>query len=140
MMKKIVLLVTLILCGVSVGAAQQKMYEPEKGSAERKALMNAIRTYDAARNSELKDEIFDVSALQVQGNWAFASVERNNLPEAAGGTHLAFLRKSGAGWKVMWSDYNDNEEVGIDALKRLRQSHNDFKKALADFAESRLAG
>jgi hypothetical protein len=140
MMKKIVLVVTLILFGASVGAAQQKMHEPEKESAERKALMDAIRVYDIARNSELKGEIFKVNALQVQGNWAFASVERLNLPEAAGGTHLAFLRKSGAGWKVMWSDYNDNEEVGVDALTRLRKEHNDFKKELASFAESHLAG
>jgi len=140
MMKKIVLLVTLILCGAFVGAAQQKMHEPEKESAVRKALMNAIRVYDVARNVELQGEIFKVSALQVQGNWAFASVERINLPEAAGGTHLAFLRKSGAGWKVMWSDYNDNQEIGVDALARLRQKHNDFKKELASFAESHLAG
>ncbi len=74
--------------------------------------MNAIRVYDVARNSDLEGEIFGVSALKVQGNWAFASVERTNLPEAGTGTHLAFLRKSGAGWKLMWSDYNDNGEVG----------------------------
>jgi hypothetical protein len=139
-MKKMVLLVTLILFGAAVGLAQQQMYEPEKGSAERKALMNNIRAYDMARNSDLEGEIFEVSALQVQGNWAFASVTRNNLPEAEGGTHLAFLRKSAAGWKVMWSDYNDNNEVGVDALRRLRKRHQDFYKELANFAESQLAG
>ncbi len=139
-MKKTILLVTLILFGASVGLAQKKMYEPKQGSAERKALMSAIRVYDVARNSDLEGEIFGISALKVQGNWAFASVERTNLPEAGEGTHLAFLRKSGAGWKVMWSDYNDNNEVGVDALTRLRKKHKDFAKALADFAESQLAG
>jgi hypothetical protein len=129
-------LVTLILLGASVALAQQKMYEPDKGSAERKALMNAIRVYDVARNSGLEGEVFEVTALKVQGNWAFASVERNNLPEAVGGTRLAFLRKSGAGWKVMWSDYNDNEEVGVEALTRLRRKHRDLYKELADFAEN----
>ncbi len=139
-MKKIILLVTLVLFGASVGLSQKKMSEPKQGSAERKALMSAIRVYDVARNSDLEGEIFGISALKVQGNWAFASVERTNLPEAGQGTHLAFLRKSGAGWKVMWSDYNDNGEVGVDALTRLRKKHKDFYKELADFAESRLAG
>ncbi len=139
-MKKTILLVTLILFGASVGLAQKKMYEPKKGSAERNALMNAIRVYDIARNSDLEGEIFGINALKVQGNWAFASVERTNLPEAGTGTHLAFLRKSGAGWKLMWSDYNDNNEVGGDALTRLRKKHKDFAQVLADFAESQLAG
>lgn len=139
-MKKMILLVALILVGASVGLAQKKMYEPNKGGAERKALMNAIRVYDVARNSDLDGEIFGITDLKVQGNWAFASVERTNLPEAGQGTHLAFLRKSGAGWKVMWSDYNNNSEVGVDALTRLRKKHKDFYKELADFAGSRLAG
>jgi hypothetical protein len=140
MMKKIILLVTLILFGASVGLSQKKMHEPAKGSAERKALMNAIRVYDVARNSKLEDEIFTINALKAQGNWAFASVERTNLPEAGRGTHLAFLRKSGAGWKIMWSDDNDNGEVGVEALTRLRKKHRDLYKELATFAESLLAG
>lgn len=140
MMKKIVLLVTLILFGSVAGLAQQKMYEPKKGGMERKSLMNAIRIYDVARNSKLGGEIFEITSLKVQGNWAFASVERTNLQDAGGGTHLAFLRRSGAGWKLMWSDYNDNNEVGVDALTRLRKKYKDFYKKLADFAESRLAG
>ena len=135
-MKKIILLVTLILLGASVGLAQKKMYEPKKGSAERKALVDAIRVYDVARNSDFKGEIFKITTLRVQGNWAFTSVERTNLPEAGEGTGMAFLQKSGAGWKVMWSSYNDNDEVGVDALVRLRKKHKDLYKELADFAEN----
>ena len=133
-MKKIILLVTLILLGASVGLAQKKMYEPKKGSAERKALVDAIRVYDVARNSDFEGEIFKITTLRVQGNWAFTSVERTNLPEAGEGTHMAFLQKSGAGWKVMWSSNTD--EVGVDALVRLRKKHKDFYKELADFAEN----
>jgi len=133
-MKKIILLVTLILLGASVGLAQKKMYEPKKGSAERKALVDAIRVYDVARNSDFEGEIFKITTLRVQGNWAFTSVERTNLPEAGEGTHMAFLRKSGAGWKVMWSSNTD--EVGVDALVRLRKKHKDFYKELAGFAEN----
>jgi len=133
-MKHILLFVTLILFGASVGFAQKKMYEPKKGGAERKALVDAIRVYDVARNSDFKGEIFKITTLRVQGNWAFTSVERTNLPEAGEGTGMAFLQKSGAGWKVMWSNHSDNTEVGVDALKRLRKKHKDFYKELADFA------
>ncbi len=134
-MKKIILLVTLILFGASVGLAQKKMYEPKKGSAERKALVDAIRVYDVARNSDFEGGIFKIHGLRVQGNWAFASVVRTNLPEAGDGTHLAFLQKSGAKWKVVWSNYNDDENnVGSEALKRLRKKHKDLPKELTDFA------
>ena len=136
-MRKVILIVTLILIGTTAGLAQKRMYEPRRDSAERKALVNAIRVYDVERNSDFEGEIFRVNALRIHGNWAFASVERTNLPEAGEGTHLAFLRKSGALWKVMWSNYNDNaDEVGVDALKRLRKKHKDFYKELADFAEN----
>jgi len=40
----------------------------------------------------------------------------------------------------MWSDYGDTNEVGVDAMTRLRKKHKDFAQALADFAESQLAG
>ena len=134
-MKKIILLVTLVLFGASVGLAQKKMYEPKKGSAERKALMDTIRVYDVARNNDFEGEIFKIHALRVQGNWAFAVVERTNLPEAGDGTHMAFLQKSGAKWKVMWSNYNDDESnVGVDAVTRLRKKHKDLSKELTDFS------
>lgn len=133
-MRKIISLVALILVGASVGMAQQKMYEPNRGSAERKALMDAIRDYDIGRNHDLDDEIFKVATLKVQGNWAFTVVERTNLPEAGEGTSMAILRKSGTGWKVMWSNDNDNDEAGVDAVRRLRRRYKDFYKELADYA------
>ena len=134
-MKKSILLVTLILFSASVGFAQKKMYEPKTGSAERKALVDAIRVYDVARNSDFEGEIFKIHALRVQGNWAFASVERTNLPEAGEGTGAAFLRKTGAAWKIMWSNYNDDENnVGVEAVTRLRKKHKDLSKELTDFA------
>ena len=139
-MKKTILLVTLILFGSTAGLAQKKMYEPKKGSAERSAMIAIITAYDVARNDDLKGEKFDVTAIKVHANWAFVSVERSNLPEAGQGTHLAFLQKSGTKWKVVWSDFNDNQEVGVDALARLRKKNKDFSKALADFAMTYLAG
>ena len=136
-MRKAILIVTLMLIGTLAALAQKSMYEPRKDSADRKALINSIRVYDVARNSDFQGGIFKVNALRVHGSWAFASVERINLPEAGEGTHLAFLKKSGASWKVIWSNYNDNaDEVGVDALKRLRRKHKDLSKELAGFAEN----
>jgi hypothetical protein len=130
----------LIAASSAVVSAQSKMYEPKKDSAERTAVMEGIRTYDVARNDDLSGEIFEVNSLRVQGVWAFASVTRSNLPEAGQGTGLAFLRRTGTAWKVMWSDFNDNEEVGVAAITRLRKKYKDLPKELAKFAENSLAG
>ncbi len=132
-----VMFALVLLLSASSAFGQKGMYEPKKGSLERSALIDTIIKYDVGRNDDLKGEKFDVTAIRVHANWAFVSVERSNLPEAGEGTHLTFLRKSGALWKVMWSNYNDNtDEVGVDALKRLRKKHKDFYKDLAAFAEN----
>ena len=67
-MKKILLFAILVTAFCANAFAQQKMYEPKTGSAERKALMNAVRVYDVARNSDLDGEIFKVGVIKVQGN------------------------------------------------------------------------
>jgi len=63
-MKKTIAMVALILIGASVGLAQGNLHVPPRGSAERKALIKAIRVYDIARNDDLKGELFQVSALK----------------------------------------------------------------------------
>jgi len=138
-MNKFFLLSILLLTSVS-GALAQKAYEPKKGSTERFNLMNAIRAYDSTRNVELRDETFAVTALRVQGPWAYANVEQ--LPTSAdsyGQAHV-FLQKAGAKWKVAFSTYNDSNEVGVDGLARLRKKNRSFPKGLATFAMKYLAG
>lgn len=121
--------------------AQQKMYEPKKGSVERTALMNAVREYDVKQNPKLKDETFVISGLRVQGNWAYANVEQQvpNGVESYGQAHI-FLQKTGEKWKVVFSTYNSNNEVGVDGLERLKKKNKTFPKQLADFAANYLAG
>ncbi len=140
-MSKILLLSFAILAfGLSV-FAQPKIYEPEKGSAERKVIMNAIRVYDVKRDSHIGGETFKVLDLRVQANWAYANVEQQ-LPgsiESYGTAHV-FLQKTGGKWKVVFSTYNDNNEVGGDGLERLRKTNKTFPKKLADFAMEHLAG
>ena len=138
--KNIALFSVLFLVTAAAAFGQKGFHEPKKNSPERSALVEAIISYDVARNNDLAGEKFAVTAIRVHANWAFASVERSNLPEAGQSTHLALLQKSGTKWKVMWSDYNDNEEVGAEAITRLRKKNKDLSKALADFAMTFFAG
>ena len=121
--------------------ARQNMYEPKKGSVERTALMNAIREYDTKRNATIAEETSTVTALRVQGNWAYANVEqqlRDDI-QSYGQAHV-FLQKIGGKWKVAFSTYNDTNEVGVDGLERLKRKNKTFPKQLADFAMNYLAG
>jgi hypothetical protein len=132
--------ILLVLIGASDAIGQNVMYEPQKGTPERTAVLGAIKSHDIARNKGLSGQIFDVTAIRIHGNWAFVSVERTNLPDAGQGTHLAFLQKTGTAWKVVWSDFNDNEEVGVSAITRLRKKNKDWSTKLGEFAMTYLAG
>jgi hypothetical protein len=135
------LLFSILLLAFASSAIAQKAYEPKRGSAERTALMNAIRAYDVKRNADLADETFQISQLRVQGTWAYASVEQKLRAgaDSYGQAHV-FLQKSGGKWKVAFSTYNDTNEVGVDGLARLRKKNRSFPRGLADFAMKYLAG
>ena len=140
-MNKIILLTILLsVFGLNI-FARQNMYEPKKGSAERTALMNAIREYDTKRDANIAEETFNVTALRVQGNWAYANVEQQLQDDiqSYGQAHV-FLQKTGRKWKVVFSTYNDTNEVGVDGLERLKKKNKSFPKQLADFAMNYLAG
>lgn len=140
-MNKILLLVTfLTIFGLNV-FAQQKIYEPKKGSAERAALMDAIRAYDTARDPQLKTEIFEITALRIQGNWSYANIVQK-LPDGVQSYDAAhvFLQKTGGKWRVAFSTYNDTNEVGVDGLEKLKKKNKTFPKQLAAFAMNYLAG
>lgn len=140
-MKKILLFSILLFLFGSNAFAQQKLSEPKRGSTQRSALMKAIREYDIKRDAKLKDETFNVTALRLQGNWAYANVEQQ-LPggiQSYGVAHV-FLQKAGGRWKVIFSTYNDKNEVGIEGLERLKKNNRSFPKQLADFATNYLAG
>lgn len=115
MLKKSLFLSLIILAFASVSFTQEA-YTPDKDSAVRKAILNALR---APVEKELKQKIvFSVENFKVQGNWAFLSGEPQN---ASGGrpnykgtpyqealeadmfdnNFFALLRKTGARWKVV---------------------------------------
>ena len=105
----------MIVLGVS-GVLAQSVYTPERDSAERKAILNALRV---PVEKELKQKIqFSIENFNVQGNWAFLSGAPQNSygerPDYAGTPYqealdadmfdnnfFALLRKTGGKWKVV---------------------------------------
>lgn len=97
-------------------AAGQAIYTPEKGSAERKAILDALRI---PVERDLKQKIFfNAEHFNVSGNWAFlggdpqtASGERPNYrgtryqsaidSDAFDNNFFAILKKSAGKWKVV---------------------------------------
>jgi hypothetical protein len=105
-----------IVLALALSVAAQKVYTPEKGSAERTAILNALR---APVEKELKQKVqFAIDQFNVRGNWAFLNGEPQN---ASGGrpnyrgtkyqsavdggafddNFQALLRKTGGKWRVV---------------------------------------
>jgi ketosteroid isomerase-like protein len=66
------LLPVLLLAGAQAAEAQRRSYTPPAGSAERQALMDALR--ETVRRELGKPAVFQVRELRVLGDWAFADV------------------------------------------------------------------
>jgi len=104
------------LCSVPSIVCQTHAYSPDKGSAERKAIVDALR---APVQRKLKQEvIFKIDHLKVQGGWAFllgaprrpdgGQIDYRDTPYAdaynAGAFDnnvMALLRKVGGQWRVV---------------------------------------
>lgn len=74
---------------------------PQKGSAERKAILDAYRAV-WLKNSEIKNVIFNVNQMSVKNGWAYIQV----APQSSDGsnnyeTEGALLRKTNGKWKVL---------------------------------------
>ncbi len=115
MLKKSVISLSIVLM-FAFAAFGQKVYTPEKGSAERKAILDALR---APVEKELKQKIqFAINDFNVSGTWAFLSGEpqdaSGNRPNYEGTEYreqveadmfdnnfFALLKKTGGKWKVV---------------------------------------
>lgn len=110
-------LLTLILFAAAVVSSQaQTVRTPEKGSAERTAILNALRV---PVERELKQKIvFNLDHFRVLGNWAFLGgdpqIPSGGQPNYRGTPYqeakdadmfdnnvFALLRKSGTRWRVV---------------------------------------
>lgn len=115
MLKKSILSLSIVL--IFAGAAfSQRVYTPEKGSAERTAILNALRV---PVERKLKQKIsFNVENFRVQGAWAFLSGDpqspsggrpdyRNTPYQQAinadmfDNNFFALLKKTGGKWRVV---------------------------------------
>lgn len=107
---------SIIIIAAAVTASAQSAYTPEKGSPERKAILDALRI---PLEKELKQKIvFATDNFKVQGMWVFVSC----TPQTPGGgrpdysktryreavdsgafdnNFFALLRKSGGKWRVV---------------------------------------
>ena len=102
----------VLFAGVAFG---QTAYEPAKGSAERKAILDALRV---PVERDLKQKIvFFADSFKVQGNWAFIGgipmTANNTAPDysktkyagavdsgAFDNNFFALLKKNAGKWKV----------------------------------------
>lgn len=105
----------LFMVAFAIGVSAQAVTTPEKGSAERKAIMDVVRV---PVEKELKQKIvFVADSFKVQGTWAFVSGsiqtpagERPDLRNteyaesaeagAFDNNFFALLRKTGGKWKL----------------------------------------
>jgi hypothetical protein len=101
---------------LTAGIYAQRAYTPEKGSAERTAILNVLRV---PVEKELKQKIqFNINEFYVLGNWAFVSGDPQDMnggrPNYAGTVYqeqvesdafdnnfFALLKKTGKKWKVV---------------------------------------
>jgi len=104
-----------VLIAAAVGVSAQSVYTPDKGSPERKAILDALRV---PVERDLKQKVvFATDHFKVQGTWAYVSGTPQN---SAGGdpdysktkyteqfdtgafdnNFFALLRKTGGRWKV----------------------------------------
>ena len=117
MLKKTFIAISIVLV-FACSALAQNVYTPEKGSAERTAILSALRV---PIEKELKQKIqFTIQTFNVQGNWAFINGEPQTLtgerPDfsktvyreaiengAFDNNFQAVLKKTGGKWKVLKS-------------------------------------
>jgi hypothetical protein len=110
-----ILILTVIAVMLTTSLLAQTAYEPPKGSPERKAILDALRT---PVERDLKQKVvFVADNFKVHGNWAFIA----GTPQGANGdapnyrgtqyydafesgafdnNFFALMRKTGGNWKV----------------------------------------
>lgn len=131
---KLIFLPAVVLIS-AIGALAQTVYTPEKGSTERKAILDALRV---PVEKNLKQKIvFAAEHFNVSGNWAFLGGAPQS-PEGGrpnyGGTpyqealeagmfdnnFFAVLKKSGSKWRVVHYDIGCTDVCYADWWRRYK--------------------
>lgn len=101
---RLLILLTLLLASAREVGAQGRPHTPARGSAERQALMDALR--ETVRRELGKPAIFGVNELRVLGDWAFADVSPRNpdgTPLDYRGTPLEAAQREGMAGDGMYA-------------------------------------
>jgi hypothetical protein len=113
---KRVLVIALVLIAAAIAASAQSVYTPEKGSPERKAILDALRVpVERAMKQKI---VFVADKFSVQGTWAFVGgsmqTPSGDQPDLTGtefaeaakegfydSNFFGLLRKTGGKWRVI---------------------------------------
>lgn len=133
-MKGIILsILSLIILGLSISA--QTVQHPEKGSAERSALLETLRP---PVEKELKQKVvFVINQINVQGTWAFVDgrlrtsdgkvpiwkITRYSQAAKYGAQSdgiSALLKRSGNGWRIVTKAIGCTDVCYVDWWKRYK--------------------
>ncbi|MEP6944840.1 MAG: hypothetical protein ABJA02_02905 [Acidobacteriota bacterium] len=120
-MKKLVILsVATLFLAIAAQASfgQTGVHTPEKGSPERKAILDAVRKYRKASS-----EIYSPTAFRVSKDWAFVAAPDPSDPDVDTEAFEVILRKTGTKWKVV--DELKNVE-GTDPAVEVKRVHRKF--------------
>jgi hypothetical protein len=88
---------SLMLVALTAAAGAQSVTTPAPGTADRRAIMDAMRAHGGDQN-----RVFVVRALRVSQDWAWLDADpkskdgRNNYESES-----ALLRRTGTGWAVV---------------------------------------
>ncbi len=112
------LLVTLMISS-DVAFTKSNVYTPAKSSAERKAIMDAMRA-----KGDDQDRVFVVRRLKISGNWAWLDCD----PQSRDGknhyeSESALLRKSGAKWTVVDQPCGEGDCDSNSEVSRIRDEN-----------------
>lgn len=129
------LLIILLVLITAFGASGQSAYEPEKGSPERKAILDALRI---PVERDLKQKVvFVADNFKVQGNWAFVGGTPQNSSGGApdysrtkyadafesgafDNNFFALLKKTAGKWKVTTYAIGCTDVCYVDWWRRYR--------------------
>lgn len=98
-MKKLFAAVVLTFCAGILAQnsfAQSKPYTPEKGSPERKAILDAVRKYRKA-----PAEVYTPYGFNVMQGWAMVAARDPNDPDVDTEAFEYVLRKTSGSWHVV---------------------------------------
>jgi hypothetical protein len=112
--RKVFTFTLVVMAGLGTALSAQSVYTPDKGSPERKAILDALRV---PVERDLKQKIvFVASDFKVSGNWAFVGGEpttpKGERPSLKGtawegeedlfdDNFFGLLRKRGGKWSVV---------------------------------------